>query len=201
MHHTKGGTYFTCSGYKSAKAMKRNGELIGHHLGHIWKVRNRVVFEEEAVELEQVWKASLELEDNYKRACSPILLPEELTVREQASPTDIDKKWTKPQQGWIKLNTDASWLKSTRFRAGGAVCRDANGDYLGATCWKLVGADSPFMVETSELRGGLEFAYYNQWRNIDIESDSKELINILTRKQYVTTEVEVLMGDIQYLAS
>ncbi|GAA0170997.1 hypothetical protein LIER_25138 [Lithospermum erythrorhizon] len=57
--------------------------------------------------------------------------------------------WTKPQQGWIKLNTDAAWVKSTSFGAVGAICRDANGTYLGASYWKLVVAFDGRDVGTS----------------------------------------------------
>ncbi|GAA0158173.1 hypothetical protein LIER_15268 [Lithospermum erythrorhizon] len=164
--------------------MKRNGELRGVAIGE----------GSNGVEVDPCWKNFWGMQIP-PRACVTAPLHEETLGAAPETVTNNDQVWTKPQQGWTKMNTDAAWVQGTGFGAGGAVCRDSNGNFLGASCWKLEGAGSPLMAETLALRGGVEFAYYNQWRNIEIESDSKQLINMLTGRQ----RVEVIMGDIQYL--
>jgi hypothetical protein len=41
--------------------------------------------------------------------------------------------WNKPQTGWLKVNTDASFVLSTHTGTGGAVIRDEFGRMVGAS--------------------------------------------------------------------
>ncbi|GAA0152404.1 hypothetical protein LIER_37485 [Lithospermum erythrorhizon] len=50
------------------------------------------------------------------------------------------------------------------------------------------------------MRLGLEIAYEKGWKELEMESDSKQLIQMLTGRQQITLELEVLVGDILHLA-
>ncbi|GAA0169942.1 hypothetical protein LIER_24318 [Lithospermum erythrorhizon] len=85
-----------------------NGNGIACVLMLIWKLRNRVEFEEEGVALEQVWLAGFELAESYKRACSTINSQGESSTADSETSNANNQGWIKPQQRWTKLNNDAT---------------------------------------------------------------------------------------------
>lgn len=40
--------------------------------------------------------------------------------------------WTRPPQGWVKCNTDGSFINQETLTTVGWVVRDSNGTYRGA---------------------------------------------------------------------
>ncbi|GAA0162097.1 hypothetical protein LIER_18269 [Lithospermum erythrorhizon] len=73
------------------------------------------------------------------------------------------------------------------------------GAFLGAKFIHFPNVSSSLMAEALAIRSALEYACLSQWRKVEIESDSKQLIQLLNGRQNIPTEVEIVIGDIFYL--
>ncbi|GAA0141495.1 hypothetical protein LIER_02627 [Lithospermum erythrorhizon] len=83
----------------------------------------------------------------------------------------------------------------------GCVCRDENGDFKGACYTRLSYTTTVVVAEAMVIRDGLEFAVNNHWQKVEIESDSKQVIQVLNGQQQALADVEVVMNDILYLGN
>ncbi|GAA0147477.1 hypothetical protein LIER_07165 [Lithospermum erythrorhizon] len=136
------------------------------------RVDNRV-FGDDISNPDTIRQATYHLEEAYKPTCG---------IRNATSPhigERIQVGWQKPRVGTLKLNTDASWEKKNRGTVG-CVCRSDCGEFVGAYFAQISWVTSPLVAEAIALRYGMEFAYLNNWRRIEVESDSKVLIQMLT---------------------
>ena len=64
------------------------------------------------------------------------------------SPRLIEKhiRWERPNQGWMKLNTDGSSLGNPEFAGGGGVVRDEHGNWIVGFSRKI-GRTTSYVVE------------------------------------------------------
>ncbi|GAA0167636.1 hypothetical protein LIER_22521 [Lithospermum erythrorhizon] len=104
------------------------------------------------------------------------------------------------QSGYIEVNCDAGWTKEQGTGSVGVVCRDNTGTYRGAYFNILERVMSPLVAEVCALREGLHFAWRMNYNSIELETDSKQLIEMLQGKMGIQVEVEVLVVDICHLA-
>ncbi|GAA0167337.1 hypothetical protein LIER_22293 [Lithospermum erythrorhizon] len=109
--------------------------------------------------------------------------------------------WHHPSVRWLKLNTGASWFKTDKRGAIGCVCRNESGNFLGARWVKLPRVASAIAAEAMALRLGLEFTYMTGWKRLGVESDSRQVIQMLTKRQQVTSGLEALVGDILHIVT
>ena len=61
--------------------------------------------------------------------------------------------WTKPQEGWVKLNLDGSVLGNSKKAGGGAMLGYSNGKWV-AGCLRKLGNTSYILAELWVLRDG-----------------------------------------------
>ncbi|GAA0172885.1 hypothetical protein LIER_26619 [Lithospermum erythrorhizon] len=64
----------------------------------------------------------------------------------------------------VGISTSSAWQKS-------AHGRDDRGEYLGARFNRLLWVASPIAAEPMAMRLGLEFAYKNGWKELEMEND------------------------------
>lgn len=104
-------------------------------------------------------------------------------ARHQNRPAVQARKWCKPDTGWIKINIDAACFPGSEFVAVGCVVRDAGGIFLGARSNIIRGARSPREAEAMSMREAL--SWVKDWRvnNCVFESDSKLLIDALSKPE------------------
>ncbi|XP_035549769.1 uncharacterized protein LOC118349441 [Juglans regia] len=89
-------------------------------------------------------------------------------------------RWTRPQQGWVKLNIDGSSLGNPSFSGVGGVIRDANGNLLLAYSISL-GQSTNNFAELSSLLEGIRRCYTLWLQRVEIETDSQLLVNWITK--------------------
>ncbi|GAA0173763.1 hypothetical protein LIER_27311 [Lithospermum erythrorhizon] len=257
--HTRCGNYLTCSGYKCARQMKRNGELRGKALGEsstsenggrgwrevmvlfavdvsniewaveifsrmvaflsgklkdhkdgelltyigctlwsLWKGRNGVLFDQQSVTMDGIITQRIKLARDFLVATG--LEMEQATVPDQPhSLHDIEHRWRPPATNMIKVNCDAGWSKESRTGSLGVVIRDDRGLFNGAFFKQIPRVDSPLVVEALAIREGLHFAWGQQYRKLEVESDSRQLINAIRGEWSFPAEIEVLVVDIHHL--
>ena len=71
-------------------------------------------------------------------------------------PTRVPGRWSKPQEHWIKVNTDASFVASSSSGAGGVVVRDADGRLLPAAARRFLHIPDTLTGEAIAARDGLQ---------------------------------------------
>ena len=86
--------------------------------------------------------------------------------------------WQLPMNGWIKLNVDGAVSASlNRARCGGVV-RDAAGQWVAGFSTAL-GCCEAYEAEEWALLKGLELVWQLGFRKVILESDAKEVIDVL----------------------
>ncbi|CAI9096420.1 OLC1v1032567C1 [Oldenlandia corymbosa var. corymbosa] len=89
-------------------------------------------------------------------------------------------RWVSPRTGWVKLNSDGSFVPGRGGTAGGLV-RDERGLWLGGFVMNI-GACAVSSTE-AELRGlfeGLNMTWNLGFRNVIAEVDLESVINLVT---------------------
>ncbi|KAG6437031.1 hypothetical protein SASPL_101938 [Salvia splendens] len=104
-------------------------------------------------------------------------------------------RWVPPQPGWIKLNTDGSFLGAALMAGGGGVVRNEQGRILGGFA-EPFRAGSAKEAELMALIRGLEIAI-TLGNNIWVEIDTQEVVNMLEKGSQGAAQNRHLMIDIR----
>lgn len=101
-----------------------------------------------------------------------------ISCRFKKKKQQIFLRWTKPQSGWIKCNTDASAMGSPGQLKGGGLFRNSEGHFLGGFSANL-GIGFAFEGELAVALLAIEIAYCKGWNQIWIECDCMYVIYML----------------------
>ncbi|GAA0170366.1 hypothetical protein LIER_40941 [Lithospermum erythrorhizon] len=265
-NHTKSGIYLTCSGYRSARDMKKNGELRTKDMGtssdgssssarwkgvwklkvpprvwgFIWKcmenalpletnLRRRgikvdnecVLCKNKSETLQHLfldcsfrcrlwfatpwsflvnnghWRSFPEWWDYISKQLASHNLEEDMgkveenglrlaneysgetkKVPRQSSNEAVTvlQGWATPSPGFVKINCDAGWSQTTKCGTTGLVCQDEAGQFVGAVFYNLGQVQSAAVAEVLAIREGMEWAWKQGWRRVEVESDAKVII-------------------------
>ena len=100
----------------------------------------------------------------------------------------VEVKWSKPLEGWYKLNSDgASYGNPSKVRGGGLI-RDCNGSWFKGFA-RSIGFATSITAEAWALRDGLKLALNAGVQSLIVELDAKVLVdlvksNVDTKKPY-----------------
>ncbi|RHN73779.1 putative ribonuclease H-like domain-containing protein [Medicago truncatula] len=140
---------------------------------YLWKWRNKSIFEED-----------------FQRPNNPtnviLKMAMEIDSCEQTHVTGWSHQmdtiligWKWPQDGWVKLNCDGAHKNSINlFECGGLLC-DSNGICLIGYAHKI-GACDAFHAEMWVMYLGLELARGRGITHLQVVSDSKVLVDMIT---------------------
>ncbi|GAA0176382.1 hypothetical protein LIER_29386 [Lithospermum erythrorhizon] len=224
-NHTKSGTYTTSSGNITAREMRRNGELGGKFLGEssnrshvdgwkgIWKLRvpprvklflwkclhnalptrTNLVKRGVKVEEEQSIRDGMKLATDYQEANGK---GEEEGRQLLNRLMEGDERWVAPVLGFVKLNCDGAWDRNGWRASIGAVLRGSGGVFLGGLHKKMGTASSALVAEGLVVREDIQFAFERGFRKVEVESDSKYLIQILRGEVNLLMEIDVVITDV-----
>ncbi|KAM5585459.1 hypothetical protein ABKV19_004710 [Rosa sericea] len=87
--------------------------------------------------------------------------------------------WSFPPQGWYKLNVDGSRRNKSGCIGGGGVIRNESGEWVAGFAANL-GTGKVIEAELKALHKGLEFASNSGWSPLEVETDSKLAVNLLS---------------------
>jgi len=106
--------------------------------------------------------------------------------------------WKRPQEGWIKLNSDGACKDLGHISGCGGIFRDADGKWIkGYT--KKIGACDALHAEMWGLYLGMEMAWREHIDHLIVESDSKILINMISDKFKFNGNIPILVQRIRKL--
>ncbi|KAL4336803.1 hypothetical protein AHAS_Ahas12G0046700 [Arachis hypogaea] len=161
----------------------------------IWYFRNKLVFNGEAVHVTTAI--------NQIRARSEeffIISRSKLKPHNTQAVGESLIRWSRPEEGCVKVNVDGSWFGHTNNAACGGVFRDSDGRFLkGFSC--NLGNCSIMHAELWAVIHGLNIATTNGYQYLVVESDSAEAINFINRGCYPTHPCAPLVQDIRVLAA
>ncbi|KAL1188586.1 hypothetical protein V5N11_003893 [Cardamine amara subsp. amara] len=105
-------------------------------------------------------------------------------VHQETPVTTPIRRWTKPEQGKVKVNVDGSFVIHGRYAGAGWVIRDDQGAYCLSGSSRLTQASSPIQADALALLHAIEAIWCRGYRNVTIEGDCKALfdsINLRSR--------------------
>ena len=97
------------------------------------------------------------------------------TVKEGqgAGKVEVNRGWEKPQDNWIKINTDAALNRKTCKAGWGIVARDRHGKLIGSWACPTTSCAEAKVEEALAIREAMVLARREGWRKVEFESDCK----------------------------
>ncbi|XP_019235632.1 PREDICTED: uncharacterized protein LOC109215963 [Nicotiana attenuata] len=93
--------------------------------------------------------------------------------------TIIQVKWTKPDKGFVKINSDGSAMTNPGKIGGGVIIRDQQGHFIHAMTFPL-GEGTNNYAETEAARIGVQWCLDNGIPRVHLEADFALLVRWLT---------------------
>ncbi|XP_050217410.1 uncharacterized protein LOC126668247 [Mercurialis annua] len=156
----------------------------------IWFSRNQLCFNSNAMP----WDIVLRLARN------TLFDFQQINSASQKSSNITVKTWSRPEEGWIKLNTDAGNFRDG-FWGMGCVSRDSAGQVMMAGCVKKQTGSEIIMAEAEALLWGLKAAKDCSFSKIIVESDNATLISALQNETQIISELGDVLDNIRVIAS
>uniref|UniRef100_A0A5B7BZL4 RNase H type-1 domain-containing protein n=1 Tax=Davidia involucrata TaxID=16924 RepID=A0A5B7BZL4_DAVIN len=160
-------------------------------LWHIWKVRNQVVFK--GVPTNPLRTVSMAQHGALEFAAAMESISSNNSLH--VSHLDLDG-WIPPDFPLLKLNVDGAWRAVLQGGGVGALIQNESGEFIAGFSKCLMHVGFAQMMEAYALLEGLLFCKANGIRNMVVESDNKELIQLLQSSSSFPPEFEVLLCDV-----
>jgi hypothetical protein len=93
-------------------------------------------------------------------------------------------RWSKPEEGTIKINCDANLTRLDRWGLG-TICRDSNGELVAAATWDMDGANEPALAEAVALYNAALLALDCCFRDVIFKSDCLKVVDLVNREGLV----------------
>ncbi|MCH97348.1 ribonuclease H protein, partial [Trifolium medium] len=157
---------------------------------HLWMWRNKNIFEEDFQRSTDPIVKILKMVDdidNYTR--------HPLNIRRCDT---IFIGWKRPQEGWIKLNCDGALKNSLGLAGCGGLFRNSDGRWIKGYARKIGTCDT-LCAEMWGMYLGIELAWRQGFHHLEVESDSKTLVDMITGKVKINGNPPTLMCRIQDL--
>jgi hypothetical protein len=106
-------------------------------------------------------------------------------------------RWKKPPVGWIKCNIDGAFYADMGQGATGVVIRDSAGTFIGGRAlWYRHGLNA-LMMEAVACRDGVILAREMNFRRVQVETDSQELVNLWEMGELQRSSISPIIKDIK----
>ncbi|KAE8794509.1 hypothetical protein D1007_30819 [Hordeum vulgare] len=111
------------------------------------------------------------------------------------------QKWTVPEEGWIKVNSDGAMSKSAMKGGGGVVLRDHNGAFLAGATHFFGDVRDAEATEVLACRRAVQLARQRGVVKIHLELDNQGLVLRLKEQQMNMAVVGPWIQEIKSLLS
>jgi len=106
--------------------------------------------------------------------------------------------WKTPREGWVKLNCDGAHKSSSSLSGCGGLLRDSMGNCLNSYARKIGSCDA-LHAEMWGMYIGMDMARRQGITHLQVESDSKILVDMVTGKCNINGNVPTLIRRIRDL--
>jgi ribonuclease HI len=160
----------------------------------IWYRRNRL-------RLQQSVDNDLQLVQRARDSMSEF---QEAQDREQQLPqqpsSSATVKWNPPAQGRYKVNYDGAIFSDSNAAGIGVIIRNHQGEVMGSLSQRFPFPHSVEAVEASAARSAIQFARDLGFTKIDLEGDSKTVVEALILREPCTTMYGHIIEDTKQIA-
>ncbi|MQM17558.1 hypothetical protein Taro_050531 [Colocasia esculenta] len=117
-------------------------------------------------------------------------------MEELKSRTPTIVRWITPPSGRLKLNVDGAFMRTSGTTGGGGILRDHEGNM----CWAFARAyhdlNSSLAAEAMALNGGLSICCSKGVSEVLVETDSLNLLQLVTNQISSQWDLSCIMHDI-----
>ena len=107
-------------------------------------------------------------------------------------------RWEKPQEGWVKLNTDEASKGNPGLAGCGGVVRNEDGRWIMGFA-RRIGVTTSFVAELWGLREGLFLCSNLNVQFLVIELDAKAVVDVFLNPNYQNNAVSPILEDCRQL--
>ena len=93
------------------------------------------------------------------------------------------QRWSAPDEGWIKANSDGAISRHGGRAGGGVVLRDANGGFLASACHLFPQVVDPEVAEIMACKRALRVAADINVQKVHLELDCQSLVHVLKQPE------------------
>ncbi|XP_027184061.1 uncharacterized protein LOC113782367 [Coffea eugenioides] len=170
-------------------------KLTANILWQIWKARNRMVFHLESTDTKQVVdKAQLEWIEYENET--------DANAGKQVTP-EMDRQqqhcWEPPKEGVIEINTDAAISARMVRTSQGIIARNWLGKIIKAKGISECKQGDASREESLAIRSALVMAKDACWTNIEVQTDSKGVVDQINTGNVQDSNIETVLEDIDDL--
>ncbi|MQL86196.1 hypothetical protein Taro_018726 [Colocasia esculenta] len=174
-------------------------------LWEIWCSRNKARFQDQGMSAKHIINRSLfsvrAICTSYKFQKIPpdwiAALCQDSTVKDNLNariPSAV--RWFTPLSGRLKLNVDGAFKSTSGEAGGGGIVPDQNGNMLCAFAHAYHGLNSSLAAEALAMRDGISMCCRNGISKVMIETDSHNLVQIMTAQQACQWDLVCILQDI-----
>ncbi|KAL3738317.1 hypothetical protein ACJRO7_019791 [Eucalyptus globulus] len=174
-------------------------ELVAEVLWQVWKNRNNQVFRDRKSSTKAIIETSLAQNHTYQR-WNP------RRRKETTKMANLPVKWIAPEDPYLKLNVDCSWVEGDAPSSIAGMLRDSNGIIVDGFATE-VHASSSLQAETLALLHGLYMLkqreekqvgqVHKQRRCVLCESDCRTLVQLILGREEAPWAMKDQVQDCQ----
>lgn len=112
----------------------------------------------------------------------------------------VPAAWSPPLNQWFKCNSDGAFDANNNHGASGMVLRDDQGSFVAAKTIWYPHVLHALHLEALACRDGLELAHHVGVQKIILETDSKQLVDLLNECVRTRSEVTPVIAEIRELS-
>ncbi|GLT27463.1 hypothetical protein SLA2020_024590 [Shorea laevis] len=152
-----------------------NREIVAVTLWYIWNNRNKCIFNHTCLSPERGIRNIRNYLDEFKAATS---VDDEQMLEAKTNPVVAETAWTRPPDGVVKINVDASIPHQAGMVSLGVVLRDSNGRVLGAGKKTMSFHGGVTHAEMLAICFGVQLGKKFGCRSIIVESDCLNAVQV-----------------------
>ncbi|OIS99333.1 putative ribonuclease h protein [Nicotiana attenuata] len=114
--------------------------------------------------------------------------------------TSQSVRWYKPDDGWVKLNTDGCSKGNPGNSDGGGILRNSQGACIFAFA-DYYGTCSNNMAEAKAMLQGIKMCIASRYSNVIVEADSQLIVDMINNKMKVPWHIQHIIDQIVLLSS
>uniref|UniRef100_A0A2N9FN80 Protein kinase domain-containing protein n=1 Tax=Fagus sylvatica TaxID=28930 RepID=A0A2N9FN80_FAGSY len=160
----------------------------------IWYHRNRLRLQQPTDPITQIAPQAQQLLTEFANGQEQLPMP----LIQPRSPEAI--KWQPPTPGRYKVNYDGAIFSNTNEAGLGVIIRNDQGEVMGSLCQRIPFPHSVEAVEASAARYAIQFAKDLGIMKIDLEGDSKIIVDALLLAGPCSTIYGHIIEDIKQIA-
>jgi ribonuclease HI len=93
------------------------------------------------------------------------------------------ERWSSPETGWIKVNTDGTWHKASEKGGGGVVVRDHDGRFLAGACHFFPSLPDPEAAELLACKRAMQLVKHLKLKEVVLELDCVNVVRKLNEPE------------------